>query len=168
MNPPKIANPTPDLPREKVFEMSVERSDDFWIVLDERRSLKEMIAAGYYISVAPDLLRFPVPEHVLETELELNVQLLRFSEALTTDEVLNWMKEHGYRPARIDEFLALGAMYPQLQVRFPIVELGSACIVSGEQKVACLVHGLCKRTVELYPFNASWNTDYRFAAVRQN
>jgi hypothetical protein len=79
------------------------------------------------------------------------------------------MEKAGYRPARIEELLALGASQPELQKEFPIVALASVWRgPGGDRRVPYLRWDVAGRRLDLSWFEYGWTGDYRFAAVRKS
>ena len=94
------------------------------IVVDYNRSLNAMIKAGKYDWVRDDIntKHFPLKG---KGKHELKAVLLHFNRYIEFDDAIAEMDRQGYRPGNIEELLALGEQYPDLQKRFPIVALGS-------------------------------------------
>lgn len=77
------------------------------------------------------------------------------------------MRKAGFRPALIEDLLALGAEYPELQKQFPIVALGSVWQdPGGRRRVPYLRWDGGGRDLDLYWFGDDWDERWRFAAVR--
>ena len=86
---------------------------------------------------------------------------------MTSERAVVEMQREGFRPARIEELLALGAQHPELQRSFPIVALGS---VWKKSNILFYVPCLCLvfdayRTLSLGDFGSVWDDQCRFAAV---
>jgi hypothetical protein len=76
------------------------------------------------------------------------------------------MKAEGYRPATIEELLALGSQYPEMQKSVPIAALGSAHVVKNRRFVPCLSGSFSHRALTLAIIYRRWSTSYRFAFVK--
>lgn len=99
---------------------------------------------------------------------QAEVILRHFGKDMSTDNVLKVLDAEGLRPATMSELLTLGIKYPQLQMEFPIVELGSVWqLVSGHRFVGYLHRFGQKRKLYLNRFGFGWYKICRFAAVRK-
>jgi hypothetical protein len=99
---------------------------------------------------------------------ERTLELVHFNRVMTTDQALEELDKQDFRLATIEELLAFGATYPELQREFPIVELGSAWRDQhGMRRVAYLHREGSRRTLHLYGIKSDWYGSYRFLAVRK-
>ncbi len=131
-------------------------------------SLEEMIAAGRYDWKNDDITakHFPMKG---EGIADVDIQLVHFGHMMdSSDKVIRELDKMGLRPASIEELLAFGAKYPDVQRQFPIVVLGSLWRrLDGDHSVPFL-HGLGSgRRLRLGLFESGWRGLYRFAAVRK-
>lgn len=133
--------------------------------LDYSMSLQEMIAAGQYDWVNPDITakRFPLTGKGTH---DLVGKLIHLNRPVSSEEVVAELDKMGLRPATIEELLAFGAA-PDLQRNFPVLALGSSCLVDSGRRVACLSRDGAERGLDLYWWSGRWNDDYRFLAVRK-
>ncbi len=97
------------------------------IAIDYDQSLEEMIAAGHYECISPNIVpeNFPmngVGKIYLETFLG-HYDLPK----VPTNVVLAGLESLGFRPATLAELLAFGIKYPNEQKIRPINALGSSC-----------------------------------------
>jgi len=77
------------------------------------------------------------------------------------------MAKAGYRPAPIEDLLALGASQPELQKKFLIVALGSQWrSPDGDLSVPVLDWDGAERYLGLDWLGRGWGASCRFAAVR--
>src|ERR1017187_1732534 len=117
--------------------MNRERSAAFIVFVDYSKSLREMIAAGRYdetaVEVNPRNFRL---EAVGCREVEL--LLVQFDRPKGPVEIVTVMRGRGYRPATIEELLALAHAQPDLQRSIPIVALGSGLVMNDRRYVPCL------------------------------
>lgn len=125
------------------------------------------IEIGDYSSVNEliDSAHFPVKPPEDHT---VAVELFRFYRWIKSEAVLEELGKAGYRPARLEELLALGAAYPDLQREFPIVALGST-IKQGlfsDANVPGLSGDEYTRKLELDWFATTWGPRCGFAAIR--
>ena len=136
------------------------------IVVDYTKSLEQMIAAGCYDWVNPDITaeRFPITG---DGQVELEPELIHIGRDMSSDEVIADLDKRGLRPGTIAELLAFGATYPEVQREFPIVALGSVAEVHGYRRVACLYRSDSERNLHLDWFDSDWDGLYRFLAFRK-
>lgn len=138
----------------------------FKVVVDYSRDLSQMIVDGAYDYVNSDITadRFPVKG---EGRQEREIELFHFNRVISSDDAIKEMAAAGYRPATIEELLALGQAQRELQRQFPIVALGSVWrCPGGGRDVPCLDRCSTERSLRLDCFGADWSGDCRFAAVR--
>ena len=139
----------------------------FRVLVDYSKSLTEMIQAGKYDWKNDDITsgHFPIEG---SGQQEKEVVFFHFGRDISSNDAIAEMEKAGYRPARIEELLALGASQPELQKQFPFVGLGSAWQhPGGSRHVPCLGwHGV-GRGLGLRWFGRGWRENWRFAAVRK-
>lgn len=158
--------------------------DTYSVPVDLTRTLAEMVAAGKYNYANPNIVEknFPIQRpSVSEDAVEggpyrtpgvqntnTKIVLVHLNKVATTSEVLEYLDKLGLRPARIEELLALGEKFPDVQRQFPVVALGSVWVCSGEsRRVAYLGGSGSGRSMSLDwddPGRA-WREIYRFPAV---
>jgi hypothetical protein len=149
----------------KLIVSSVRQS--FKVLVDCTKSLAEMIQAGSYGYVNSDInsKNFRVEG---QGQQKVEVVLFHFKRAISIDDALREMEKAGYRPARIEELLALGAQYPDLQKQFPIVALGSMWQnPNGYCGVAFLGRVDAERKLSSDWIESDWSGGCRFVAVRK-
>ena len=140
---------------------------EFLIVVDYNRSLSKMIKAGNYDWINSNITvnHFPIEG---SGQQEKNFSLFHFNKAKTSEEVIVEMNKEGFSPAKIEDLLALGESQPELQKQFPIVALGSVWRDSHDDSlVPCLDWFGMRHNLDLCCFTNSWDSDYRFLAVRK-
>jgi hypothetical protein len=87
---------------------------------------------------------------------------------MTSEQVIVEIDKAGYRPAKIEELLALGEAQPDLQRQFPIVALGSVWRDSdGSRYVPYLSSSAAERGLSLHCFGRDWSGLYRFLGRRK-
>ena len=130
------------------------------------RSLDEMKKAGNYDWMNDDITaeRFPIKGEGIK---ELVPELIHFNRSISSDNALADLDKMGLRPATIEELLALGETFPEMQRKFPIIALGSVGEVSGRRSVPCLDEGGSERGLYLRWFGYDWYAGCRFLAVRK-
>lgn len=138
----------------------------FRVTVDYTKSLKEMIEARQYDCVNDDITgdHFPVKG---TGQKEVEITLFHFNCPISSDDAIAEMARAGYRPALIEELLALGAAYKELQKQFPIIALGSVWrYPAGARCVPYLHWNGFGRRLDLGWFEGGWHEYWRFAAVR--
>lgn len=139
----------------------------YTVTVDYGVSLADMIAAGKYDWTNSDITakHFPVKG---EGKAEVEIQLVHFDRVMESDDVIRELDRQGLRPAAIEELLAFGAKYPDMQREFPIVALKTVWQhANGNRLVNCLRRYGSERRLSLYWFGFRWHEFYRFAAVRR-
>ncbi len=133
----------------------------FELLIDYNQTMEQMISAGRYDWFNNDITtkRFPVKG---EGKVSRKAELIRFNRSISSDGVIAELDKMGKRPATIEELLAFGAQYPEIQREFPVVALGSSAEVSGLRCVACLYGDGSERYLRLYWWDGSWDGSDRF------
>lgn len=134
-------------------------------ILDYSLLLDEMVQLGKYDWTIDRITaeRFPLAG---EGQWEVEYELVHLNRNISSDNAETEIKKRGLEPAKIEELLAFGAKYPELQRRFPIVALGSVTLVAGNRYVACLYRVVARRSLRLFFWDDDWRAVYRFLAVR--
>lgn len=142
----------------------------YGIVVDYSRSLIEMIKAGNYdwVDSKINAKNFPLKD---KGEHEMYVTLFHFDHSITSEDVIAKMINYRYRLGTIEQLLALGEGYPNLQKEFPITAFGSIWQSPlGHEYIPCLARdGSGQRCFHLSRFalGHTWVADWRFLAVRK-
>ncbi len=135
------------------------------ILVDHTLSLRELITLGNYDWVNENITEKNFPREG-SGKVSLKAELLHFGRNISSENVITEMKKLGYRPATIWELLAFGTQNPELQRQFPIVALGSICVLSGYRLVPLLHGGGSGRFLGLRWFDGGWGGSCRFLVVR--
>jgi hypothetical protein len=143
-----------------------EKTAVFTVTIDRSQSLEEMIEAGRYNEVNSAIRSVNFPWKRKGTKA-VDLTLVQFDRPLAPGEIKRLMEGRGYRPAYIEEFLALGKEEPDLQRKIPIVALGSGRIIQGRRRAACLAGSESSRSLGLAVIYRRWSIYYRFAFVRK-
>lgn len=134
---------------------------------DEERAqlFTAMIAACGFDYVNPNITvaNFPLSGTV---QVEEEIIVLHFNRDIGSEAVIAEMAKLGLEPARLEHACAFGKKYPDVQREYPIVFLGSSCLVDGHRHVPCLYGYDSLRRLYLHCFDYGWHGLYRFAAVR--
>jgi len=146
--------------------MIAERHDVFSIAINYSQSLQEMIDAASYDEVSKDIT--PRNFYLTATgDRIVELTLVQFKRPMSPLDILNHMQRESYRPATIEELLALGANKPDVQRSIPIVALGSSRTYKNSRWFPCLGGSRVKRTLKLVIMYRRWSIYYRFAFVRE-
>ena len=138
------------------------------VVIDYSDSFQQRLDAGRYDWKNSDITEkhFPVKG---EGRIQIDLDLMHFDRRMKTENVLAAIEAQGYRPATIEELLAFGATYSELQREFPIVALGAVWQRGhGDRRVATLCKDRDRRHLDfsLY-YGGAWESHYRFLVVRK-
>ncbi len=136
------------------------------VVVDYSMTLAEMIASGRYDWKNDDITteRFPVKG---KGKVETTVELIHLNRVIATDEVKKEIDKMGMRPATMEELLAFGATFPEVQRRFPIIALGSVSQLGDFRDVPFLDVDDSERGLSLDWSDDEWGERCRFLAVRK-
>lgn len=128
---------------------------------------KQMIAAGKYDWVNPDITQEHFPFQG-QNRQQKEVTLFHFKRTMSSEDAISEIVKRGFQPANIEDLLALGSQYPDLQTQFVIGALGSVWQApDGHRKVPCIGWGGWGRYLHLRWFESDWGEDCRFLAVRK-
>ena len=137
----------------------------YHLVVDYAQSFKQMIVAGHYDWLNPDIEKnFSVQG---TGTVNLDTELVHFNRNIGSDEALKELDHLGYRAATAEELLAFGAAYTEKQLEFPIVALGTVRRVGGNRRVLYLWRAGLGRGLDLYWFGLGWHGPDRFLVVRK-
>jgi len=134
------------------------------VVVDYGRTLVEMIAAGKYDWVNPDITQehFPLAGRGEEKREQA---LFWFRRNISSDDAIAEMKKAGYESEDVAGLLAFGRDNPELQRKFPIIALKSVWVGSGgRHRVPYLFRGGAERGLDLGYLVSDWRGDCRFLA----
>ncbi len=100
----------------------------FPLRVDPSKSYNDLITAGYYDQIDPEINSQNFPVQSADTTKNLVVaKLFRFEDPISGPSAVKKIKQAGYRPATMAELLTFGATYPEIQKFLPIVALGTTC-----------------------------------------
>ncbi len=142
--------------------------EKFTVVADYSRSLEDLIVAGSYDYVNPEIAK--VSFQPFEGERGRKKKFFKlyyfFGEDLQFDDAIGEMKKDGSRPAIHQELLVLGETYPEIQRQFPIIALGTICFnCDGYRCVVELWGDSEKRGLDLVWYDGDWRGHYYFLGV---
>ena len=148
-------------------EASAQAGNIYLLSVDYGRSVEDGVRAGRYDWANSDInsRNFPTER---KGPAEVEVELVHFNRGISTDEALGELDRMGYRPAEVHELLAFGEKYPEVQIEFPVVALGSVWRDRYGNRVAPCLLGLgSERGLDLLWTEYGWDKFFRFAAVRK-
>lgn len=138
----------------------------FTVLVDETKTVEELVREGKFNWSNSDITSKNFPKHGGKTE-KREISLFHFNKTMTSDQVIDEMDKAGYRPATIWELLCLAVAQPNIQREFPVIALGSVCVIGGNRHVADLCRLAGWRYLDLLWFGHVWNDRCRFAGVRK-
>lgn len=142
-------------------------SNVFNFVVNFALSLSDMIKAGAYDWVNPDITEVNFPK-TGEGEVSVSAELVHLDRYVSSDDAVAEMDRLGFRQATIHELLSFGAKNPDVQREFPVVAaLGSSCEVDGIRHMAFLDRDGSRRHLDLSWWNDGWHGRCRFLGVRK-
>lgn len=98
---------------------------DHEVIVDNDMSLEEMVEAGRYdwgnLGINGKNFKFKRGKG----KIRIIIKLVCFNRLMSYREVLRWFSCHGLRPGNLPELLAFGATYPEKQLEFPVVQVGT-------------------------------------------
>lgn len=140
------------------------------VAVDYGKTVEEMVSAGHYDRKNDDInsRNFPVKGEGTKGTINVNLELVHFNKSVRSKDVLAHLEANGMRPATVEELLAFGATYPEIQREFPIICLGSFWVGPDDDRyMPCLRRGGSRRVLGLNWFGYSWGEVCRFLAVRK-
>ncbi len=151
----------------------------FPVVVDYDGTVEDLVEAGKYNWLALDWMNevgvknnpHPSDRHGVA---KVRIVLVCFNREVRSEEALSELGKMNLRPAETIELLAFGAAYPQEQVKFPIVALGSTYGSQGWapslEDENLPVYGMVGRGLSMGGNRNGgdmWESNSRFAAVRK-
>lgn len=139
----------------------------FTVKKDYSKSVEDMVKAGRYDSSDSDITAEHFPVNGTGT-VEEEVVLIHFGRLIEGDDAEREMDAIGLEPSPIEETLAVGAQYPDVQRQFPVVGLGSSWAhPRGGVCVPVLGRWGDERELHLGRRAGGWDAFYRFLARRK-
>jgi hypothetical protein len=139
-------------------------------VVDCTLSLEEMIKAGNYDWVNSDITakRFPIKSTGAD---EWEFKMFHFDRSISSEDAVAGIKAddvaNPWQPAGIEHLLTYGKNNPEEQRKYPIIGLGSVCVVVGRRLVPYLFRFVSERCLGLDWWGGDWDAYCRFLAVRK-
>lgn len=149
---------TPAIPLDDTYRFTVNRDQRF----------KAVVKAGKYDWVNDDITEAHFPLTGSGTAEQEGI-LVHFNRYISTNDALAELDRLGLRPADFQELCAFGAEHPNVQRKFPIVELASVWTNrDGHRYVAYLWSDAGERYLHLHGVAYDWDGLYRFLAFRKS
>ncbi len=129
-------------------------------------SLGEMIHSASFDEVHPRISgeSFRI---VGSGNARLELTMIRFIRPVSPSDAAGRMLRQGYRSGMIEELIALGRKYPDLQRGGPIVALGSGMIIDERRYTPILGGSVSMRSLSLAVIYRKWSTAYRYVFVKR-
>lgn len=141
------------------------------ITVDYSKSSIEMVKEGNYYDVENDLdvVRVPIEGRGI---VVFEFKLFRFKNLFYSNSIKRKIEHGGWKVARLEHLLAFGSQYPQEQIKYQIVALGSVdshgCHLAYVPilDVYSQLHNQ-SRVLRFCFWDNFWNQDSRFLAIRE-
>lgn len=159
--------PSEEKPAPAVIEFPQPTITSYPIMVDYGMKLEAMIKVGRYDWVNSDITaeHFPMQG---EGRVDLGAQLVHFGRDREDADVTAEFDRLGLRDGAIEELLAFGVKFPDLQRKFPIIGRKSVWRHRfGRSCCPCLGAGGGGRYLDLSFREYGWNGYYRFLAFRK-
>lgn len=148
---------------------AVPRPNFYTLNLDYEMSIEELLRLGKYVWGESNITSVNFPTKRVGKMKKL-FRLFDFDREISTHDVLKEMRKMGYRPAEACELLTFGARFPDVQLKFPVVALGSVWQGWGGRYGVVYLHFKrnAERSVDIDWYRHGlycWNKGRRFAAV---
>jgi hypothetical protein len=136
------------------------------IAVDYNKSLQDMIAAGKYDWVNPDIApeKFPVEG---TGSKKFRTKLFDFGRHIFSEDAVAAMQNEKFTPGGHVHGLAYGATFPEEQRKYPIASLGSSAQVGGYRCVVCLYGDDAGRGLGLIYWSGDWYDSWHFLGVQE-
>lgn len=135
------------------------------LLVDYAVGLSERIRRGAYDWTHSEITETNFPS-TGKVAGEVESKLFHFNRDMSSEAVVAEMKRAGFVPADLDELLHFGEKNPDVQRKFPVVGLGSSCVLRGDRHVPILYGGDSRRDLDLNLWAVVWYSYYRFLGVR--
>jgi len=157
---------------DRLADLIVQETRNIYrISVDYDTSLADMLAAGKYDWGNSDVndVNFPIPPEFSGLgKVDVNLELVCFGKKMDSyEEVLEELDSRGLRPGILPELLAFGARYPNKQLEYPVMEVGSIWQDRGGHRGIFLRKGKKERGISVVWLKYGWGPYYRFIAVRK-
>ena len=148
-----------------IVKASQKAKNIFTLLVNYDRRVEAGVRAGHYDWINPNITDQNFPTTQQGTK-EATIQLIHFNRSISTDEALRELDKMNLRPATLQECLAFGEKYPDIQREFTIIFLGSVWrSLYGNRNCPYLNRNGSERNINLNWIDDDWNEVCRFAAV---
>ncbi len=156
-----------DLFADILVKAELETRNRFAVTVDYATPLAEQITDGKYGYVNEYITSANFPLTGTGTKDE-EIILVHFDRVIESDDAVKELAAMGLEPAKLEHATAFGAKYPDVQLEYPIVFLGSPWeSPRGFRHVPYLDIFFVERRLCLYAWDIAWKDSCRFAAVRK-
>ena len=156
------------VPTAQTAEPKATISQAISITVDPSVTLDQLITQGHYDLVDPWVRQYLTLSVSQGAERKEEAFLFSYDVPVTSDYILTDMESQGFRPATARELLSLSAQHKELQENYTtIVAFGTAVLVHGGRRVACLFRGASQRGLTLRWYGGGWYRRCRFLAFRK-
>ncbi|MEI6627470.1 MAG: hypothetical protein WCL61_02650 [bacterium] len=137
------------------------------ITVNQCQSVEKLLEAGKFAFRAAYInsRHYPVPQKAKKFQQPVALFWFDGMGMVDTETVLAQMAKEGYRPATIWELLFLAIAYPELQIEFNIVALGTVYHHPDQDRVFLLYFSQRLPSVGEDTYKQQWRQNTRFLAV---
>jgi hypothetical protein len=153
-------------PEQQEDFMNTDTIADRVIAVDYGMALADMIAAGKYDWVDPDITAGKFKVEGTGTK-KFRTKLFAFGRDISSEDAAAAMKAEHFTPATHVHGLAFGAAFPEEQRKYPIACLGSSAQVHGGRDVVYLYGDDGGRDLNLGGWVGDWYDGWRFLGVQE-
>lgn len=141
----------------------------FRVTIDPSKTVKEMVAAGRYGYVDPDITDENFPSALTgDSTITADVVAFRLGRHASSDEVKAYRDTHGLQPIDIKHELAVGEQFPNAQRElFCMVNPDSIWVGPNGNRNVSFLHGDCRRSLSLHHDGSVWHKDCWFLGLRK-
>lgn len=149
------------------IELPALAQDSFRIGINYDKTLDQLIADGQYKWVSQDI-NSKLFHFSGAGIIEANLVLVHLNRTASTQEILDELKRLNLVPARIEHLLTFGISFPDEQLKYPVIALGSVSqIADGRQIVASLWKQDGERILRRGWPEVNWPSHARFLAIQK-
>ena len=149
------------------MEVVAKAMKEFVASIDYSLSLEQMISAGKYDWKNNDITAKNFPISGIGVQ-DVTFELVHFDRTISTQDATKEILARGLEVAKIEHLLAFGEKYPDEQRKYPIVALGSFCLLEDDRYYPSLNHSDDERHLALPWYRSGWFDVCRFLAVRKS
>jgi len=148
---------------------------EFELTVDYSRTLVRIIDDGkyYYVNSIITEKNFPRPVEVISHKITVHTKVFKFNGGVSNSEIISIMEKAGYRPATLNEILALvelAEVETRLWDAFPVVAVGSIWRDHRGFQYAPTIEissNMRYLSINRYRlFNRGWSSYWKFLAIK--